>query len=377
MAANLLRTPIRTVLAFVALVVAFLLFVLLRSISTVFAADADMFDSRLLVTAKYRSAYMLPISQVEQIRSVEHVVAVSPMVQLFAFFQHPKQSFTQFAVFPSDYLRLNDEMTLAPEVLERLESVRTGAVISDSLVDEYGWKPGDRVPLVSPVYIKKDGSRVWEVEIVGAFSHVEDPVPPTLLLNYDYYAEATLYNQNVVGSIAVGVDAPAHVVDTMQAIDALFADSPQPTTTQTFDYLSRNAGRQIGDIGYIASFIMAAVFFTVMLVVGSVMAQSIRERRCEHVVMKCLGFQDWTLALLVVGETVLLCFTAAVVGILLSLPLEHLFDRSLSEHVGHFSVTWQSVVMALLVALGGGVLIGIVPAYGVSRTVVGADPRRP
>lgn len=60
--ANLFRNRFRTTLALLSLMVGFLLLVLLRSISAVFGGEADSFDTRLVVMAKYRSAYMLPMS---------------------------------------------------------------------------------------------------------------------------------------------------------------------------------------------------------------------------------------------------------------------------------------------------------------------------
>jgi putative ABC transport system permease protein len=92
--------------------------------------------------------------------------------------------------------------------------------------------------------------------------------------------------------------------------------------------------------------------------------------------MKSLGFQGSTLALLVIGETVLLFLVFALVGISLALPFEPVFNRALTEFVGVFTITWQSIVSAGLTALAGGVLVGVGPAYSASRTGISDGLRR-
>ena len=62
---------------------------------------------------------------------------------------------------------------------------------------------------------------------------------------------------------------------------------------------------QIGNIGAILSAIVAAVFFTMLLVTANTMAQSVRERTNELGVLKTLGFSNRGVLGLVLGESVL------------------------------------------------------------------------
>ena len=56
--------------------------------------------------------------------------------------------------------------------------------------------------------------------------------------------------------------------------------------------LAQSFADQIGDIGEIIAWILAAVFFTLLLVAGNTMAQSVRERTNELAVLKTVGFTN-------------------------------------------------------------------------------------
>ena len=72
----------------------------------------------------------------------------------------------------------------------------------------------------------------------------------------------------------------------------MFENSPDETKTQTEKDFNLGFVKQIGDIGLIVRWILFAVFFTLLLVVGNTMAQSVRERIPELAVLKTLGFSD-------------------------------------------------------------------------------------
>ena len=61
--------------------------------------------------------------------------------------------------------------------------------------------------------------------------------------------------------------------------------------------------------------IIGAAFATLLLLIGSNMMQSFRERIPEFAVMKTIGFRDGTLAGLVMCEAVLLCTGSAAIGL--------------------------------------------------------------
>jgi len=63
---------------------------------------------------------------------------------------------------------------------------------------------------------------------------------------------------------------------------------------------------------------MGAVFFTLTLLTGNVMAQAVRERVSEMAVLKTLGFTSRTVLGLILGESVLLLILGAAIGLALA-----------------------------------------------------------
>ena len=86
----------------------------------------------------------------------------------------------------------------------------------------------------------------------------------------------------------------------------MFANSPDETKTQPEKEFAIGFAKQIGDIGALVARILAAVFFTILILTGNTMAQSIRERIPELAILKTLGFSDARVTVLVLAESALL-----------------------------------------------------------------------
>ncbi|MCZ6656551.1 MAG: ABC transporter permease, partial [Gammaproteobacteria bacterium] len=131
----------------------------------------------------------------------------------------------------------------------------------------------------------------------------------------------------------------------------------------------------LGDIGFITTMILSAVFFTIVLLTGNTMAQSLRERIPEIAVLKTLGFSDLRVSWLMMGEALLLCTVGGTLGVGLAILLEPSLNQNLSGFLGRFEMTWQTIGTALGLALLVGVVIGFVPAVTAKRLTI-ADALR-
>src|SRR6202008_137204 len=103
-----------------------------------------------------------------------------------------------------------------------------------------------------------------------------------------------------------------------KTVDAMFENPPEETKPQTEKDFNLSFVKQIGDIGLIVRWILFAVFFTLLLVVGNTMAQSVRERVPELAVLKTLGFSDGSVLGFVLAEAVALCLAGGIVGLALA-----------------------------------------------------------
>jgi putative ABC transport system permease protein len=113
-------------------------------------------------------------------------------------------------------------------------------------------------------------------------------------------------NRDHVGWYLIRVADPARAAELAEALDARFANSAYETKTATEKAFLQAWARQIGDVGSMMIAVVGIVFFTILLVAGNTMAQSVRERTSELAVLKTLGFSDVRVLGLVLLESMLL-----------------------------------------------------------------------
>ena len=367
--AGLFRRRTRTLLTLFSIVVAFLLFGLLRSIADVFSGGVDIAAAdRLIVQPRYSIIDPLPIAHMGIIATVPGVASVTHAGWFGGFYQDHNNFFPKFPVEPQAWFAAHPEYRIAPDQLEKFATTRTGAVAPADLAAKYGWKIGDRIPIEADIYPLKDGSRLWEFDLVGTYTGPTGGIAPSeFLFNYDYFDEARQFGQGQVGWFVVRVTDPAKAAETANAIDKQFANSANETRTATEAEFQREFAKQIGDIGLMMSGILGAVFFTIILLTGNTMAQAFRERVPELGVLKTLGFTDLRVAVLVLGEAVLLAVVGAAIGLGIAGLLSPGVAVAVKDRLPGFEMVWQTVAAGLLIAVAMGLLVGAIPALTARR----------
>jgi putative ABC transport system permease protein len=123
----------------------------------------------------------------------------------------------------------------------------------------------------------------------------------------------------------------------------------------------------VGNIGLIITFIVSAVFFTILLVAGNTMAQSVRERTSELAVLKTLGFTNRQVLALVLAESLFLALLAGGFGLLIAWTLVTLGGDPTHGFLPIFYLPTQGLVLGVALALLLGLLTGAVPAIQAMR----------
>ena len=377
--ANLHRHPIRTYLTLLSVLVAFLLFGLLRTLSIWFAtgpADGTSVD-RLIVTGKYSIIDLLPISQRNEILTIDGVEAVTHQTWFGGNYQDPSNFFPKYPVEPREHFEMFPEIAIDPAELDAFEQTRTGAVVSADLMERFGWRIGQKIPIEADIWPMGDGNRIWTFDLVGSYTSDAEGYGSTFLFNYEFFDEARGFGLGTVGWWTVRVADPDRAPEVGTAIDALFENSQNPTKTGTEDEFMRAFAAQIGDIGLMATGILSAVFFTVLLLTANTMAQSLRERIPELAVLKTLGFGDNRVAWYVLGESVLICILGGSLGVGLAAlmgPLANTFAQQFAP--GAFDMSWQIAAGGVGVAALLGIVVGAVPAWSARRLSIADALRR-
>src|SRR5499426_330928 len=166
--AGLFRKKTRTILTLLSVCVAFLLFGLLHAVTVAFESGADSADAkRLLTIARYSIIELLPVAHLKQIEQVPGVVGVAYAEWFGAKYQNESNAFPVFAVDPARYLDMYPEFTVDPAERQAFVETRTGAIAGRRLVERFGWKLGQKLPISSEIHPKADGGLDWEFDLVG------------------------------------------------------------------------------------------------------------------------------------------------------------------------------------------------------------------
>jgi len=367
--AQLFRSRTRTLLTLFSVVAAFLLFGMLDSVRVAFNSGGSVEGANRLVTASRLSiTQSLPIRLETQIRQVDGVRDVAYGMWFGGIYQDPKNFFPNFSVSPN-YFDVYRELQIDPAQLEDWKQTRTGAIVGETLANQFGWKIGDTIPLQATIF-PRGGSNDWPLELKGIFRSKDRAQASNeerqLMMNWKYFDESNDYIKNQVSWYTITLDNPDHASRVAQAIDAISANSDHETKTQTESAFQQAFVKQFADIGMIVTSIMGAVFFTLLLLTGNTMAQAVRERIPELATLKTLGFKDSTVLTLVMVESVLLIGLGGLIGMgLAALVLPAIAPKSLGMLPPHVATPTWLVGIGLIVVIG--VVVGLLPALRAKR----------
>ena len=371
--AALNRKRWRTGLTISSLVIAFLLFGLLRSVAVVFTEDIELSgDDRLVVASKYSIIDSMPISYLQRIKSIENVDIVAHQDWFGGTYIDRANFFPKWPVPPKDFLDIYQEFNISNEQKEAFITTRTGMIAGKKLAERFNWKIGDRIPVIGDIYFMSNGSNLWEFDLVGIFTDIENPGnEEQVFMNYQYFDEAReSYTKGTVGNFIVKLDSKDAGPRVAQEIDAMFANSMDETKTYTEKAYQQMFASQIGDIGLIMNSILAAVFFTILLVTGNTMSQSIRERTSELAVFKTIGFSDMTMLILVLIESMVLCLIGAILGLGITGLLMPGLSELISVSLGEISLDPSVIISGIGIAIITAFISGFPPALGAMRLKV-------
>jgi putative ABC transport system permease protein len=358
--ANLFRRKARTTLTLLSVTMAFLLFGLVQAVLVLFDRPADFVGiTRLITQARVSFTQPLAIRLLPQIESVPGVDRVDWVL----FLGGTIGDNTPVFALATDPLRLRDvspQWVMPDAQWQAFAQSRTSMIAGRVLAEKNGWKIGDRVPIKASLVPQHNGSRDWAFDLVGIFDGKDDQSQKQtqrLYVNYAYIDEGSALGQGNVNFFVLRLADGAVAEKVAQAIDAKFENSADETKTQTEADFVVNFVRQVGDIGLIARWIMFAVFFTLLLVVGNTMAQAVRERLPELAILKTLGFSDTSVLGFVLAESAALCLIVGVAGMTLATLLGFAVEKAANFPLTVNQRVWVAGIIAIaLLSLATGLL---------------------
>ncbi len=376
---NLKRKKARTLLTLLSIVVAFVLFSYLSAIKQALSGGISMAGAnRLLVRHKISIIQPLPESYKARMERIPGVSLVTHQTWFGGIYQDSRNFFMQSPVVPEEFLEMHPEFVLAPAQKEAWLRTRIGAIVGRKTANRFQWKIGDKVPLLSSIWAKNDGGRMWEFEIVGIFDGRDANTDTTpFFFRFDYFDEARRsgWGKGTVGWYMIRVADPARATGVARLVDAEFENSSAETKTEPEGAFVQAWVKQVGDIALITTSIMGAVFFTILLVTGNTISQSVRERTGELGVLKAIGFTNGRVLALVLLESCLL----AVLGGALGLGIGELLTARGDPTGGllpMFRFDNRDLAAGLAGCLALGLVTGVFPALQAMRLRVADALRR-
>ena len=367
-ARNALRRKLRTVLTIVGLLVAVTAYGLLQTVVDAWYAGARAASSTRLITRNAISlVFPMPLHYEARIRAIEGVSAVARANWFGGIYQNPKNFFAQFAVSPN-YLDLYTEFVLSDAERQAWVRDRKGCLVGRQLADVYGFKVGDVLPLRGTIF-----PGTWEFVVRGIFEGADETkVTRQMMFHWDYLNEmlrATAKTRaDQVGIYIVGVRNAASAPSVARAIDATFRNSLAETLTeseQAFQLGFVAMSNEIIAAIRIVSYVVIAIILAVM---ANTMAMSARERVAEYATLKALGFRPRFIALLIFGESAVICALGGGLAIAAMPYVAGAFKHFAGEYFPIFEVSALTLGLQAACAAVVAVAAAVIPAARAAQT---------
>jgi putative ABC transport system permease protein len=360
--ANLRRKKIRTALTIGSFTVALFLFGLLVIVRGAFSGNVDVAGvDRLFVINKVSIIQPLPLSYRDRLMATPGVKEVTYSNWFGGVYQDPKNFIPFFAIDEESYRHMYPEFLVSDAEWAAFMADREGTIVGEKTAKRFGWKVGDRIPIMGTIY---PGN--WEFNVRGIY-HAKRPQDDTTQFWFHWKRlDEASPQKGLVGWYIVRVTNTDDSPKVLKAIDAQFANSPYETKTDTEKAFASSWMKQMGNIEFLILTIGGVVFFTLLLVTGNTMAIAVRERTAELAVLKAVGFSDIFVMVFVLVESLLVAAIGGGLGLLL-VKLWSLAGDPTGGFLPFFYLPGKFVALGALLALTVGVIAGILPAISAMR----------
>lgn len=373
------RHKARTIFTWLSVAVAFILFSILAAVrygmlGNLAITSAERLDTNNLIS----QGSFMPLSYYSKIITVPGVTSVLYLNGFQGYFRDPKNTFRVIFTNVDSVVRVYPEFTLPPAEMRAFLDDRQGVMVGPEIAKRMGWKVGETIP-VQGGPVQKDGSKVWYFHLRGIY-HADMPsrFQNFFVGHYQYFNEgvANPQLQNVVFQYFDRIDDPRNATRISNAIDALFANSSPQTLTQPEVQETVSSIRQVGNITAMVIYVGIAVFFSLLLIVGNTLAQSVRDRTSEFAMFRALGFRRGWIILLVFRESLLLIVSGGVIGLIVGWLITRALYPSVGNFLQTFQMTWNAAGAGILLSIIFGILASLVPMQLITSLHVAAALRK-
>ena len=362
---QILRNKLRTVLTVSSVVVSLFLIITLATMLTEFERGSSKASPLRLVSRHAVSlGFVIPYAHLARIKSVPGVKEAMPFNWFGGIYKDERNFFANFAVDAAKLRDIVTELKMSDAEWQAFVNDKQGAIVGQKLVTLYGFTPGQRITLKSPIY-----NQSVEFIIRGVCTGGDEK---TLFFHYDYINELMPdWAKDQVSTFSIIANSADDVPRISQQIDSMFVNTDAPTKTESESEFAKSFETMMGGVKQFLYGIIAAITFSVLLVMGNTMAMTVRERTKEVGTLKAIGFQRGTIAGLFLAESLIVACIGGAIGIGAALLLFRSVDFSL--YIPNF-ISFVPTTQTLITAFALSVLVGLISvvysAYRVSGLTI-------
>lgn len=361
---GLIRKRLRTFLTIMSMFIAFALYGTLNTVSSIFTGAIEGTSAEnIIVMPRYNMFGKLPYSHVQFIETLDGVEDFMVMDYLISDGLESMMDGVVYATSPN-FFDVYDRFEASDESKLALKTNPNAAIVGQLMADQKGLKIGDII-YTKANSLNTDGSYNWSFEVAGFYTAKQIKGDEMgAVINWDTFDEARMNQKGTIGMIMIKAQSAEEGEIISQKIDERFMNSSYATRSGPESMMAVEMAGEIADVELIVNSILMSVFFTILLVSSNTLAQSIRERTNDIGVLKCLGYKDFTIFTSVILEAIAICFSAVLLGLLLTalmIPaLETLSGELFSDVV---SLSSGIIIGGFLIGLLIAFISAAVPAY--------------
>ena len=191
-------------------------------------------------------------------------------------------------------------------------------------------------------------------------------------VNLPFLQQASRVGLGVVTQFAVKVEDSSYFDFVAEQIDKRFKSEPEPTRTSAEKAFFASTAKELIELIQFTRWIGIASVLAVVGLITNTILIAVRSKISELAVLKTIGFQNSSVALLILFEGIIISIVGGLIGILLAT----LFLRAQSITIGSeglalaFIPDFSIWLYGIFLSLSLGVVAGIYPAWFASKNSI-------
>jgi len=365
------RNTTRTVLTVLSVMMAVMLFGILRTFLTALESTVKSSSgTRLIVSNKLSLFGNVKVSMVPKIEGIAGVRCATHWTWFNGIYKDPKNYFARFGIDVPGTRKVYGDKSPKPtckmssEDWDLFERERSACVVGAGLVKQFPEiTPGATVTIMGDIYPVD-----LRLQVRAVYTSENPAFDDSMLFFHWSYLDEAMQGRGLCSTIPLEVPDESMVGEVSKQIDDYFANSATPTLTQPEQAFNAQFISMMGNIPFLFNSIGSVVLVACFFITLNTMLMGARERITEVGVLKTLGFGAGAVAVLHLLEALLVCLIGGGLGTVLAQLCAHGQGLKLGPmYFPIFLLEPRTIAQALGITVLLGLLAGVAPAVMAAR----------